>query len=91
MKWINVYSTTRHYGGPEEGGWWYNWEECIVSTAFHADTPIDVLESEKARLSLLFRGHDEGNIYSVNGGVEHWVAIEDERAESETKERPYYE
>jgi hypothetical protein len=22
--WINVYSSTRHYGGPEEGGWWYD-------------------------------------------------------------------
>lgn len=22
---IVVFSTTREYGGPEEGGWWYNW------------------------------------------------------------------
>ena len=91
MKWVNVYSTTRHYGGPEEGGWWYNLEECIVSNAFHEDTPDNVLEGEKARLSLLFRAHDEGNIYSVRGGVEHWVAVEEKRAQSETRERPHYE
>lgn len=22
---LAVVSTSRHYGGPEEGGWWYNW------------------------------------------------------------------
>lgn len=91
MKWINVYQTTRHWGGSEEGGWWYNWEHCVASSPFHEDTPQDELESEKARLSLLFREQDRGNIYSVNGGVEHWVAIEGERGESETKERPRYE
>ena len=21
---VNAYAVTRHYGGPEEGGWWYN-------------------------------------------------------------------
>lgn len=91
MKWINVYQTTRHWGGPEEGGWWYNWDHCLASSPFHEDTPIEVLGAEKARLSLLFRGQDEGDIYSVNGGVEHWVAIEEEKAESETKVRPHYE
>tara|TARA_R110002020_G_scaffold215083_1_gene422209 strand:+ start:3012 stop:3404 length:393 start_codon:yes stop_codon:yes gene_type:complete len=24
LKYVNAYSVTRHYGGPEEGGWWYN-------------------------------------------------------------------
>lgn len=23
---VVIYETTRNYGGPEEGGWWYNWE-----------------------------------------------------------------
>lgn len=23
--WIVVTGTSRHYGGPEEGGWWYDW------------------------------------------------------------------
>ena len=31
MKYVNVYSVTRHYGGPEEGGWWYNAGEPIES------------------------------------------------------------
>lgn len=30
-----VSGTSRHYGGPEEGGWWYNWTEILeVRRAF---------------------------------------------------------
>ena len=31
---LNVYEVTREYGGPEEGGWWYN--------ARHTVTHLDV-------------------------------------------------
>lgn len=24
LAYVNAYAVTRHYGGPEEGGWWYN-------------------------------------------------------------------
>lgn len=29
--WVNVYTVTRHYGGPEEGGWWYDNHTCEAS------------------------------------------------------------
>lgn len=29
MPFISVYSTDRSYGGPEEGGWWYNHNEYL--------------------------------------------------------------
>ena len=28
---VNAYAVTRHYGGPEEGGWWYNAGEPLAS------------------------------------------------------------
>jgi hypothetical protein len=28
---VNLYRVTRHYGGPEEGGWWYNAGEPLAS------------------------------------------------------------
>jgi hypothetical protein len=28
---LGVYAVTRHYGGPEEGGWWFDWMEHIES------------------------------------------------------------
>jgi hypothetical protein len=26
---VNVYRVTREYGGPEEGGWWYEYEHPV--------------------------------------------------------------
>lgn len=34
---LSVYRVTRHYGGPEEGGWWYDaWEHTGASFPFRA-------------------------------------------------------
>lgn len=29
FRWVNVFDVQRCYGGPEEGGWWYDAGECI--------------------------------------------------------------
>ena len=26
---VGVIGTSRHYGGPEEGGWWYDWTDVL--------------------------------------------------------------
>jgi hypothetical protein len=88
MKFLNVYEVTRHYGGPEEGGWWYNWYECIEVF------PVRDEEQGEQLRDWLFSEHEHkkhGNIYSVLGGTDIVVYLEDEPKESETKERPYYE
>jgi hypothetical protein len=33
MRYVNVYSVTQAYGGPEEGGWWYSHYAPIKSVA----------------------------------------------------------
>jgi hypothetical protein len=77
----------RCYGGPEEGGWWYDWYDCIETYPCrnkNADTVQEQLEI----------GYDhikEGDISSVLGGTDLKVWIEEKPAESQTKERPYYE
>lgn len=87
IKFVNVYKVTRHYGGPEEGGWWYNWYECVESC------PVDVVHSEtmKAYYEKFYSNIKHGDIYSVLGGADVEVYIEDKPKQSETKERPYYE
>ncbi|AIW03169.1 hypothetical protein CPT_Mater234 [Bacillus phage Mater] len=84
---VNVYLVERCYGGPEEGGWYYNHYECIEVFPVRniaADTMLSVLEDEHAHKSW-------GNIYSVLGGEEVHVMIEAEPKQSETKEKPIYE
>ena len=35
---ISEYSVSRHYGGPEEGGWWYDWCDFVrVVKVFDVD------------------------------------------------------
>lgn len=76
LVWVNVYEYTRCYGGPEEGGWWFDGYEFLEG--------IEVLMSEtesiRERFLLEYEGCDDINIF-----------IEDMVKESETTERPRYE
>lgn len=35
---VNVYLVTRHYGGPQEGGWWFDVGEPLASVPVPADS-----------------------------------------------------
>ena len=84
---VNIYSVTREYGGPEEGGWWYNRLSCIESIPVkNKNSELMEEESEKEYEKLKY-----GNIYSVLGGRDIEVIIEEKPKQSETKERPHYE
>lgn len=85
--WVNVYKIERCYGGPEEGGWWYNHYECIHSV----ETTTDQADSVRDNAEREYGFVNEGDIYSVRGGSVLSVLIEDTQAESETRERPHYE
>ena len=87
---VNVYEVTRHYGGPEEGGWWYNRGEPITSILLFEDDPEAnalILEFARKRYSPL----SEGDIYSVRGGVQINVVVEDHFATPWPAARPHYE
>lgn len=83
--WVTVYEVTRHYGGPEEGGWWYNWHDVLRS--FYVPERVADFRVRK----LTPRYVNEGNIYSVLGGTQYHVVIEATRFESQTTHRPHYE
>lgn len=89
VSYVGVYSVTRHYGGGEEGGWWYN------ITAHELSIPLirpgDPAEVEEVIIFLKNRYPDEGNIYSVRGGVEYEFRPEATRAQFEDTRRPHYE
>ena len=90
IKWLTIYEITRHYGGPEEGGWWYNLLDLLETL------PISVSgegEIETLKLHLLNK-HKElvwGDIYSVNGGAELEIILEDSPGENRTEKTPTYE
>ena len=84
---VNVYQITRHFGGHEEGGWWYDWWECLecVPTRWEKSEEIQEMLYEE------YKGEKYGDISSVLGGVDILVAVEEERCMSESKEVPIYE
>jgi hypothetical protein len=88
-KWyVRAYSMTQVYGGPEEGGWWFE--------AGDAVTPQIEVESREAAQSLREEMQKEwpttGKRYSVLGGDDYAVEISPEPLEdSFPKYRPRYE
>ena len=84
---VNVYEVTRHYGGPEEGGWWFNWYVCVETYP----TRNKNADTVKENLIKAYEDKAYGDIYSVLGGTEIHVMIESKPAESQTRERPMYE
>ncbi|NCW45218.1 MAG: hypothetical protein EBV77_07040 [Gemmatimonadaceae bacterium] len=89
---VAVVSISRHFGGREEGGWWYDWT--TVESVERFDNPRRArriarrIEREEARYA------PRHNRYSVLGGAD----VEVRRARSlqevegwQTKHRPHYE
>lgn len=44
VKYANAYLTDRLYGGPEEGGWWYDCGEPVMSLPFICDESEETTE-----------------------------------------------
>lgn len=81
-KYINVYVTEQMYGGPEEGGWYYEAGDPLASLPVHASTPQDVVDSMKAQLENRCRAICPGTVKSFT--EEHYACSYPER-------RPHYE
>jgi hypothetical protein len=96
FKCITAYAVTRHYGGPEEGGWWYNWYTPIKTVALPKSYQRSNNRASKAILSRVSTIKEEldtvneGDIYSVNGGVLLDVIVELFKHEFASTEQPHY-
>lgn len=125
---VNAYEVTRHFGGKEEGGWWYNQYSPVASIPVKAtsveghgsecytcsmarlnhinqDTnepytlckygyhliPNSNVEFFKQHLEDIFGENRRGDIYSVLGGVDIEIVVEDHPAEFYPSHKPTYE
>ena len=88
---VNAYSVDRIYGGPEEGGWWYDSGEPLGSIMIE-----DTDENRTAAKNLLrerFSSQFEGNRdrHSVIGEENLEIYVEDHHAKPYPETRPHYE
>jgi hypothetical protein len=84
---VNVYRLDRCYGGPEEGGWWFD-----AGNVVHSFQMTSLTQAEALVTILRQQFTDGGHRYSVRPNDEDYaVAVEPTPGESFPKERPFYE
>ena len=86
---ISLYLTNRHFGGPEEGGWYYNTDHLslTIPTLYNVNMIERVLHDViKSRAELEIYG----DIESVLGGQDGWIKIERIPGSSENLEHQTY-
>lgn len=86
---VNVYELDRGYGGPEEGGWWYD-----IRTPVHSVRADSKVAAERIAEQLQEDYPEEGErpIYSViyDGGA-HSIRVENHPPVREPQSVPHYE
>jgi hypothetical protein len=85
---VNIYRIARCYGGPEEGGWWYDMWQLEDSLCIrHKDL--------KELMPIIERNYwnnpKSPPLSSVLSNGEYRIYVELNRGESETTKRPRYE
>ena len=85
--WVNTYIVSRHYGGPEEGGWWYNAGECIESIMCTCSNAAQLVEEREK----VHKHREWGDINSVLDGEQIQINVEDHFGRDWPEERPRFE
>lgn len=90
LRYVNAYAVSRNYGGPEEGGWYYDVGAPLASIPVMNDAEE---EAAKVKLVGLFGPEYEKqrSRYSAAGGDDLEIYIEDACAAHWPTERPHYE
>ena len=87
---VNVYLVGRAYGGPEEGGWWYDYG--LVEACVPVKNWAEAEEwAERLRNDVRYSNEGRRDRYSVIGDETFEVFIEDQPAENFPSERPRFE
>jgi hypothetical protein len=84
---VNAYAVTQLYGGPEEGGWWYDYGDPLASVPVQTrEEAIRVLKRLRAVLD-----YERTERPKHQGGIEINVCVSDDIAARYPEVRPHYE
>lgn len=93
---ISRYEVSLHYGGAEEGGWWYDWcdLQAPVLISADADLPLETLGliAQTLTEAALEEKRERGGHarHSVIGTADTVFMVEETLGEHQTTERPHY-
>lgn len=98
MTWyVNEYAVTREYGGPEEGGWWFDEGRFVKCHGEFDDEAMGQADGLADALEEQERDEDDrtGGLgryrYSVLGGADTVFYVEDQPGRHFPREYPRYE
>lgn len=86
--WVNEYILDRCYGGPEEGGWWYN-TGIIIGT--HRFSDPKAADRAAERLYKQKGGKEKYKLGSILCSGVYGVRLETNKGRNFPQHRPYYE
>lgn len=88
MVWVSAYHMQRLYGGPEEGGWWFDAADLLETVHIRRDKADAVV----ARMREQYAHYDdERPIYSVASGGKLFIEISYNAGFSWPTGTPHYE
>lgn len=98
-RYINAYAVTRRFGGPEEGGWWYDEGMPLKSVRVESDEAADEAKAALWREFGPTYGFDPATGKRVSGrsrfsviGDDDLIIIEESHpGENFPQQRPHYE
>jgi hypothetical protein len=93
FRFVNVYLVDRVYGGPEEGGWWFDTGRFVEAYPVRGTRAKELERLDYVKGLCDDRNEEEGNrdIGSVLSDGEYDCWIQDEPGSDFPTERPMYE
>jgi hypothetical protein len=88
MPLVSEYAVDRLYGGPEEGGWWYDSPEFVRVVHRHSSEERAIAQAVLLNERVADRTRDR---FCVNGGPDTCFLVEEVEGEHALTERPRYE
>jgi hypothetical protein len=97
-QYLNLYGLTQSYGGPEEGGWWYEQGIALGSIPLPAvwEYTSNIYHEELCLRPCIKAVHEEWarnclNLTAMNDTQHYRIAIESSMASDYPRNRPHYE
>ncbi len=90
---VAILEKDRQYGGPEEGGWWYDTGTVVkkIRAASHRQVPNAVKQAETWIKNQGTPRHGVGSVIYRGGEYEVQVCEPGERPSDYPRRRPHYE
>jgi hypothetical protein len=88
-RYVNVYLVNRCYGGPEEGGWWF--EEGELIDTFCLPSEEECLKLKQELLAGEYSNEGRAPLSSTQCTGVYWIRVEATVGKDFPEEDPHYE